>query len=534
MFGALYLLALGAPLITVEGNEVLTEDVYRSVLALGPVLTASTSSTAEPVMAWEPLLETDPAAAARMVEVQVQDFLLSSGYDLATVEAEARPGHLRLRVDEGQLDRVIFLREGTLANVELRFALHLPGEVFNRPLLERKLKALAEDSNISRAYYELVPTRPVEHRGVQVQEPTLIRGLRLLNPGSHHELRIRLERDVPRGGLSLGLGFSGSDGFYTKLGYRAGDLLFRRDRLDTEAKVAFYIGDEIQSDNNPIGLSHVQGKARWSPVPLGSEVVRTYVALDFDLFGRRRNDLGILSYYFAPLAAGLVFEAELLSAVTVTLGGGFERRMFFGVDDGGAMAPVLPLTPDDDTRFFVALSGEWILNPKELRADRHRRLALHGRFLGKGATAVARAITKVYFEYEDTVAFGWDELRLGVHGAHLAGAVPFYEEASIGDGFLRSGFGTQLYVRRALAAAVEYRLSLSRDTLKVSAFNDLALYQALDAVRAPVELRLADTFGAGVHVLLFDAFQINTYLGLTVDQALGLDLGVKAELVRAF
>ena len=108
------------------------------------------------------------------------------------------------------------------------------------------------------------------------------------------------------------------------------------------------------------------------------------------------------------------------------------------------------------------------------------------------------------------------------------------EELSIGDGFLRSGFGTQIYLRRAAAGTLEYRMSLSRDTLKVGVFNDFAVYRALDALRAPVEVRVADTFGAGLHVLLFDAFQINSYLGLTVDQALGLDLGVKAELTRAF
>ncbi|MCA9548841.1 MAG: hypothetical protein KC933_02325 [Myxococcales bacterium] len=534
MLGALCLLAVGTPLITVAGNKVLTDDVYRSVLALGPVVTSSTSTTAPPVLAWVPLLDTDPETSARMIQEQVQDFLLSSGYDLAHVEVEAAPAQVILRVDEGQLDKVIFLREGTLANVELRFALHLPGEIFNRPLLERKLKKLAEDTNITRAYYELVPTQPVEHRGIQVEEPTLIRGLRLLNPGSHHELRIRLERDVPRAGLSLGLGFSGSDGFYGKVGYRAGDLLFRRDRLDTEARVAFYLGDEIQSDRNPFGISHVQGKVRWSPVPLGSDAVRSYLAVDFDLFGRRRNDLAILNYYFAPLAGGLVFEAELFSSLTISLGGGYERRMFFGVDDGGEPVPILPLTPDDDTRFFVALGAEWVLNPRELRADRRHRLALRGRFLGKGESAVARPITKVFFEYEDTITFGWDELRFGVRAAHLGGAVPFYEELSIGDGFLRSGFGTQIYLRRAAAGTLEYRMSLSRDTLKVGVFNDFAVYRALDALRAPVEVRVADTFGAGLHVLLFDAFQINSYLGLTVDQALGLDLGVKAELSRAF
>jgi len=558
----LSLAAATLPPVIVEGNQVLPDDVYRTVLALsvsgpdaartstiGLTATASASGTlttsvaealtssvtpTEQMPRWAQMASVDPEAAAAEVRAVVLDFLIASGYELARVQARVTSDGVVLDIDEGQLDKVIFLREGTLANIELRFALHLPSEVFNRPLLEEKLAKLIADSDITAAHWELVPTRPVEHAGIQVEEPRLIRGLRLLNPGAHHELHIRLERSIAREGLDVGLGLSGSDGLFVKAGYRIGDVIFSKDRLHTEARAGFYLGNGPESDRNPLGVSRLRGMVRWSPIPLGFEGIRAFAELDANLFGRRRDDLAIANYYFMPIAASVVIEAQILEGVTMTLGAGGEQRFLFGLDTPEEAQPLIDKTADDDLRFFLTFGAEWILDPKELRADRQHRAALNLRFLGAGQSERAAAITKAYLEYENTISLGWDELRYGFHGAHQWGRVPYYDELSIGDGFLRSGFGTQIYTNRAAAIALEYRISLSRDTLKVSVFNDAAVYQRLDDLREEIDYPFADTFGGGLHVLFFDAFQLNTYVGVTVDQALGLDLGVKVELTRAF
>jgi len=530
----LCLIAQGMPPVEVEGNEVLPDDVYATVLTLSSATSSTSTSAGGAEPAWVKQSRTDPKAAAEVVKGLVLDFLRASGYELARVEAQVSPSQVYLHVDEGRLDKIIFLREGTFANIELKFAVYLPSEVFNRPLLEEKLNALVADSNVIAAHYELVPTRPVEHAGIQVKEPRIIRGLRLLNPGSHHELHIRLERRVKRAGFNLGLGFSGSEGFYGKAGFREGGVILPGDRLEVGTRAGFYLGDSISSSRNPFGISRAQGKLRWSPLPLGFDDVRTFLVVDANLYGRKRDDLSILNYYYIPISGGLVFDAVILDSLNLSLGGGVEQRFLTGVDDGEQPLAVLDVTPTDDLRFYLDFSAELTFNPKELRADRLHRLTLGVRFLGEGTAEGSTAITKATLTYENTHTFGWDELRYGLKAAHFLGSVPFYEEMSIGDGFLRSGFGTQVWVRRAAAISIEYRLSLSRDTLKFSVFNDLTGYERLDERRESNGYAAADTFGAGLHVLLFDAFQINTYLGLTVDQHLGLDLGVKAELTRAF
>lgn len=549
------------PPVFVDGNEVLPDDVYRTVLILasegeprtpgvGLVATASTTATSSiagtvtsttpspasngELPRWARLMRSDREAAAREVRTLVLDFLIASGYELARVEAQVTEDGVHLQIDEGRLDKIIYLREGTLANIELKFALHMPSEVFNRPLLEEKLSALIADSNIIAAHWELVPTQPVAHSGIQVIEPSLIRGLRLLNPGSRYELHIRLERAVAAEGLSIGLGISGQDGFYTKAGYRVGSLLLARDRLEAEARAGFYLTSRPESSRNPLGVSRMQGKLRWSPIPLGFDGVRGYAQVEANLYGRLRDDLAIKNYYFMPIAASAVIEAQIMEAVTLTLGVGAEQRLLFGLDAEEAAQPLLDATEDDQLRFFFALGAKWVLDPKELRADRHHKVSLDMRYLGDGQAERASAITKVYFAYENTISLGWDELRYELHGTHQWGNVPFYDEVSIGDGFLRSGFGTQIYTNRAAAIGVEYRISLSRDTLKFSVFNDVAIYQRLDDLRDEVDYPFADTFGGGLHVLFFDAFQLNTYVGVTVDQVLGLDLGVKLELLKAF
>lgn len=528
----LSLLVQALPPVVVQGNVVLPGEVYRTVLTLAG--TSSTSSTTPARPRWLELAKAHPEQASARVRTVILDFLRASGYDLARVEAQVTENGVHLEIDEGRLDKIIFLREGTFSNIELKFALYLPGEVFNRPLLEEKLKALIQDSNIKEAHYELVETQPVEHAGIQVDEPRLIRGLRLLNPGSHHELHIRLERGIPKAGLRLGVGLAGSDGLYAKGAYRAGDVITRGDRLELRTSVGFYLGSEIDSDRNPLGISRLHGGARWSPLSFGSDDVRTFAVVDANLYGRRRNDLQILNYYYTALSAGLLFEAKIYKSVTLSVGGGAQQRLLSGVDDGGMTIRALEVTPDSELRFFIALGAEFVFNPKEIRADRQHRLILDGRYLGASPEEGSSAITKARIEYEYTLTLGWDEFRMGLNAAHFFGRLPFYEELSIGDGFLRSGFATQIWVRRAAAAHLEYRVSLSRDTLKMSVFNDFAVYGQLGADREQLGYAVADTFGAGVHVLLFDAFQINTYLGLTVDQHLGLDLGVKAELTRAF
>src|SRR2546423_11101261 len=111
-----------APLLVFHGNVALLEDVYRSVLDLN----GSTKTT---------------PASARMVAVRLASFLHRAGYALATVRARADGEQIIVDIDEGRLDKVIFLGGGAFETLRLRLDLNIEHDVFNQPDLEPQARA---------------------------------------------------------------------------------------------------------------------------------------------------------------------------------------------------------------------------------------------------------------------------------------------------------------------------------------------------------------------------------------------------------
>src|SRR5437763_1576364 len=114
MFAALLL----APLLVFRGNVALLEDVYRSALDL------PANTTATP-------------ANARLVATKLASFLHRAGYALATVRARPQGEQIVVDIDEGRLDKVIFLGGGAFETLRLRLDLNIQHDVFNQPDLEQ-------------------------------------------------------------------------------------------------------------------------------------------------------------------------------------------------------------------------------------------------------------------------------------------------------------------------------------------------------------------------------------------------------------
>lgn len=510
----------GAPVqampLVFEGNVVFIPEVYRAVLQYA---------------GWADAPK-DPKARGRWLEDTLEDFLHASGYELASVVAVPRENRYELIIDEGRLDKIIFRNVDPWTTVQLIFLLELPGKVFNRDLVERGLQRVREKMSVRSVTYEVVPLDEPEHQRLQIDDPNIIEGLTLFRPGEPHELRVSFVQEDRRAGLEVGLDIQAPDGLVVHGSYLDPGVLVRADRIFVTARAGVRIPDIGSVPGNRLGLSQAGAGVQWSTPAVG-DILRFTAGIDARLEARRREDLQLVNYFFAPIRGDLGVSLES-DVFRFNASGGVEQRFFFEPRvEEDASAPVLALTRDSSFRPFAEAKLSFMFNPSRLRRDRPHELELSGRLLWATSDEEG-SIRELAGNYRFTTSIGFDELRFGLRGAWMDGDVPFFSEVPMGGGFLRSAFQGTVFARRVAALALEYRFSLARDTLKLSLFNDLALYDSLDLVRISQGLEIIENPGVGLHVLLIDAFQVNTYVGLGIRGDGETDVGFSVDITQAF
>lgn len=513
MHWALLLLLQGVP-ITIRGNVALPEDVYRTVLTL-------TSSTSTPT----------PGHVAE----RVTDFLHASGYTIATATAAvSADGGIVVEVDEGRLDKIIFPDESAASAIQLQLAFALPGRIFNRPLLEKKIAKLMAETDVVDVEYQLVPVVDPEHPGIQVEDPGLIHGFTFFKPGEPHELRIRIQHEGWKRGLDLGFGYKPPDGLFVKGGYKYGGLFFDEDLGELTSRVAVRVVDAFTTANARLGLSEASLRMRWYTPPFAGDFLRSFVSVEGLALGRRRQDLGLESYLYSPIRASLNFGLTLFGQLNLDLGLGAEQRFLYALKDEEDVprSPLVDETSKRETRMFARAELGTVFNPLELRRDRKHRISLSARHLS-GGFEQGSPITELFLRYQKMFLFGWDELWIGVTAGMLFGQIPFYEELSLGGDFVRNTF-SQVFLRKAGSLHLEYRLSLSRDFFKIGVYNDFAVYGDLDELRRQEAIRIADGVGIGLHLMVLDTFQFSGYFGVGITSSEEFDLGFGLQAEQAF
>jgi hypothetical protein len=461
------------------------------------------------------------------VERTLTDFLRASGYDLATVEAVEENSRIVVDVDEGRLDKVIFVGETAANAIRLQIAVALPGRIFNRSLLERKLAEVIAETDVINAQYEIVPVKEVDHPGIQVPDPGLIPGYEIFTPGEPHELRIRLQHEGWTRGLDAEFGYKAPDGLFIRGDYKHGGLFFDRDLGQISSRVAVRLVDAFTTAATRVGLSEASLRLHWYTPPFAGDLLRSFFLLEALALGARRSDLGLKSYLQSPLRGSFNFQLSLSRYLELALGFGVEHRSLYALadEDDVPRAPLVDETTRSQARLFGLFSARAVFNPEELRRDRKHELSLGAQHFS-GGTKEGKPITELFLHWQKVYTYGWDEIWLGLDGVLLLGEVPFYEEVSLGGDFLRNTF-SQIYLKKAAALHFEYRLSLSRDVFKIGVYDDFAIHDQ-DGIM------YSDALGIGIHVLLLDTFQLSSYIGVGINSLAEFDVGFGIEVKQAF
>ncbi|MCK6550162.1 hypothetical protein L6R52_30285 [Myxococcota bacterium] len=503
-------------IVELRGNEVLSEGVYLAVLDL---------AEGTPV--------TD--AVADRIEDRLRDFLRRAGYDLATVDAVARAGRIVVTIDEGHLDKVIMLGQGAFETLRLKLELSLPYGVFNRPLLERQLAELAERHQLRSVRWELVPVEHVEHVGPQLQELGRIQDIPILPRAHPYELHIEVASRDWSDGLSPELRIDSTEGLGLGVRWRRRELLLERDRFSILGRVAGNLRGSIDERSTELVLSRAIVEARWFTPPLVGQRLRSFVALRGDLLNRQREDLGLESFFFAPIDLSLNLELVAAEGFSVAFGGGVEHFRLFELDRATTVpvSPTIDETPRSGTRGFGAVSVEVVFDPDEIRQDRRHTLAIDARLVSRAAEGL-EPLASIVGSHQKVILLGWHELWLETKARWMDGGVLFADEASVGDGYLRGPFSGDYYSPKLASFGAELRFSLARDLFKLGVFHDLAYFQRIDRATGARDAALADAFGLALHALLIDAFSLDVYWGVGLAKGGDFDQGVELHLRQAF
>jgi hypothetical protein len=479
--------------LRIEGALVLPPEVYFDVIRL--------PDSARP-----------NEATARGVQKQVLEFLLRTGFELAQVSARVTATGIDVTVDEGQIERVLFLGQLTFQQVRFKLALLVPNDVFNRPLLDRQVRELAEEMRLPGVRWELVRTSAVAHSGPQVtQLPNAmnfaLQGAQVIHARRPYELHIIFPEALGTG-LGIDLRSSYLSGLETGVNFVKQGLVLDGDRGFAALSAGAGARTRLDTERLYVHFSRSVLELRYDAPPMWGHL-RPNVWGQAEWLARQRPDLFLENYNAVSVAAALQFELRIRRGLQFLMGVGYEQRRLFGFEATSAGPMSADVVLADRRRPFTRATHESVFDASVVRWERRHTLESEFRLYFPFAGQPGFAWADVRYQYVRT--FGWHELWVKSRGHATWGDVTFHDEVSVGE-FVRALFGGQ-FVPAALNLQLEYRFSITRDVLQVSLFNDFAVF-AVQPVRGEpaLQAQVADGFGPGLHFLAQDMFQLDLYM----------------------
>jgi hypothetical protein len=404
-----------------------------------------------------------------------------------------RSGAVRVHVDEGAM-RVVFVGVGSVQAVLLRIDLNLPHNVFHAASVASALEELRRKHDLLNIYYRVKQSDQAEITplGDAVRQRVL-------------QIYI-VTREFTGWGLSVDL--SATWGILPTVTFSRGGLAFRDDLFRASVALAFpfrrYLFDEdpkFQWVHGGVELGYRLPRVLRRRLAPRADVSTFVSHLD-------RVDLGLRSYYVSRTIGLASLSYFVSKPLVLSLGGGVDVARPFAVE----LASVARLDFVDaerpDARGLLRLSAAL-----EQRSDVQRRDWLRSAQLGVEVALARPGSWMIRSEALGQYFYGRGRHRLLARwrGILLAGDVRLWDEVALASDYQRVFFGNAYWVHEALQLETAYRIGIWSDWIDLGVFHDLSLF--VDRTREAQPVALADAFGPSLHLVLFDLFALDLYLG---------------------
>jgi hypothetical protein len=499
--------------IEITGNEIFPRETYLAIITV-------------------PL---DAKATPEQLELAIGDvelFLAKSGYAIAHVTGSVERDVIKLNINEGLLEKIVFRGRMTLPMVRFRLALDVPRDIFNQPSVERQIHELSVNLGIEAPLWKLVETIDMKHQGPQVDSlgPLgTIKGQALLKKRQRYELHIVFPEKEWSTGLGLDVRITYFDGSELGLNYQGKKLLFQDDhwRVAVMGGVGFRNG--IADNLLYVFPSRLYLEAQWF-TPRITKELRAFVLVNSEGLARQRRDLNLENMFFVASEASANIEVRPYEWLEIRTGFGAQHLALFG-ERAPLNAPNIESQNITRLRGFVKGAVEATFSSGEGRWDRRHRLLIEGR-LFTNADIPRVNYGDLQMRYQKVFGFGWHDLWLKARGSYLQGDVLYPFEEPVGENL--RGLFADVFVQKAIGARAEFRFSLTRDLFKISAFVDTIAYGELDRFSGKELPRFGIGAGPGFHALLEGFFQLDIYASFGVLSNGRVSTGLNAGLLKVF
>lgn len=503
--------------VRIEGNLVLPDAIYQNVLQL--------PADARPEL-----------ATAGRLATQVQEFLVSSGYELAEVSVTVEPDGLTLHIDEGELERVLFLGRLTVRMLRFRLALNLPREVFNRPHLEREVAERAKALGIEPPLWKLVETKHPRHQSAQLAAtPFLVlSGRPLVRPGKRSELHFIFGPPAWNTGVGLSVRTSYLNGLELGVNTQGSSTALQDDRWRVAIFGALALRNDIPRNHVYVIPSRLGAEAAWYAPPLGAnDTTRPFVQVFSELLIRQRRDFGLETFLWVRSEISGNFQLHPHRLMTAQVGLGLQHFWVGGYQLAeGRLEAGIPLNVAARLRAYGEARFELTFFDGAGRRDRRHALAVRGRVSANLARSDLPPFGETRLDYQLVVPVGWHDLWLRVRATWMGGDVLFPFEEAMGQ-HLPAVFN-DVWLRTAAGLRVEYRHSLLRDVIKAGLFTKGLVWgdeQRETGLSIP---RVGVGGGPSLHLLLFGFFQLDLFVDFAVLSNGRIGVGLQVWLNKVF
>ena len=506
-------------LLVFKGSRLFNEFVYRAVIMLPPDAKAD-------------------AQTARLVATEIASFLREAGYELAKVRAQPKGDQIEIDVDEGALDKIIFVGAGWITALRFRAMLDLPLDVFNRKMFEAQMPQLQKRFGLRNYTFELWPVHLVDaDNAAKLEGLEELRAMPLIREARGYELRVFTKGEAWGSGFSPEIILGGSVGYGIGGRYRWKDVIQDGDRWQVHFRLGGAFRSTLDTGSTYVVSSDDYVSGRWLSKAWNDSKngLRMTIAPHFEVTSLQRGDpmLHVEKYRLGTIELGTGAGAQLTPEYFIYVTTGFQRRFFFdvGTETGTTIAPDVAKVPAVSNRAFLRLNTGYTFNPQELRVD-----------LRNGATLQLDAFRpfttdsgffRFDFQAHHLIFFGWNELRLGAHVTGEAGDVWFVDEIPL-ESHLRIGFPLSKFTERVGSISTEFRYSLLRDKIKLAVYNDIGVWRHLPRDDPRQTAELAGSAGGGAGFFVFDEFQIDAFYGVGWSSDGQLNPGLAVAIKEAF